>query len=418
MKLVELSIREFENFAYNHPLRSYAQTVNYAKVMGEMGFSYDYIGYKDDIDNIIAASLILTKKLRFNKYAYAPKGFLVDYYNTDLLKEFVKEVVHYYDKKGCAFIKINPEIIIGEINSKRNFAANYNQNVKIIDDLKSMGFKRRREIKPLDFIFPRISPYINLKTFDINSLDDDVKDTLDTGTKSGLVLEEAFNKDINMLFDYIKDNTNMSINFFRNVVNIFQGNTGPNAELLLLKVDYEACLVEMQRAYDRELEHNNECNEKIQSDNSDAMLNEKMQSDRDLISIKASVVQATNNLKKQKYEYIAAALVIKFENRVSIVAAGADNKFISFNPMIYLYYSLTERFKNDYDFLDLNGLANSYSDLSPFYRYNKDKIDLNPDIYEFIGEFDYIIDNNKFKRIQSAGLLSEEFLPSYKINEE
>lgn len=418
MKLVELSIREFENFAYNHPLRSYAQTVNYAKVMGEMGFSYDYIGYKDDIDNIIAASLILTKKLRFNKYAYAPKGFLVDYYNTDLLKEFVKEVVQYYDKKGCAFIKINPEIIIGEINSKRNFTANYNQNVKIIDDLKSMGFKRRREIKPLDFIFPRISPYINLKTFDINSLDDDVKDTLDTGTKSGLVLEEAFNKDINMLFDYIKDNTNMSINFFRNVVNIFQGNTGPNAELLLLKVDYEACLVEMQRAYDRELEHNNECNEKIQSDNSDAMLNEKMQSDRDLISIKASVVQATNNLKKQKYEYIAAALVIKFENRVSIVAAGADNKFISFNPMIYLYYSLTERFKNDYDFLDLNGLANSYSDLSPFYRYNKDKIDLNPDIYEFIGEFDYIIDNNKFKRIQSAGLLSEEFLPSYKINEE
>lgn len=418
MKLVELSIREFENFAYNHPLRSYAQTVNYAKVMGEMGFSYDYIGYKDDIDNIIGASLILTKKLRFNKYAYAPKGFLVDYYNTDLLKEFVKEVVQYYDKKGCAFIKINPEIIIGEINSKRNFAANYNQNVKIIDDLKSMGFKRRREIKPLDFIFPRISPYINLKTFDINSLDDDVKDTLDTGTKSGLVLEEAFNKDINMLFDYIKDNTNMSINFFRNVVNIFQGNTGPNAELLLLKVDYEACLVEMQRAYDRELEHNNECNEKIQSDNSDAMLNEKMQSDRDLISIKASVVQATNNLKKQKYEYIAAALVIKFENRVSIVAAGADNKFISFNPMIYLYYSLTERFKNDYDFLDLNGLANSYSDLSPFYRYNKDKIDLNPDIYEFIGEFDYIIDNNKFKRIQSAGLLSEEFLPSYKINEE
>lgn len=418
MKLVELSIREFENFAYNHPLRSYAQTVNYAKVMGEMGFSYDYIGYKDDIDNIIAASLILTKKLRFNKYAYAPKGFLVDYYNTDLLKEFVKEVVQYYDKKGCAFIKINPEIIIGEINSKRNFAANYNQNVKIIDDLKSMGFKRRREIKPLDFIFPRISPYINLKTFDINSLDDDVKDTLDTGTKSGLVLEEAFNKDINMLFDYIKDNTNMSINFFRNVVNIFQGNTGPNAELLLLKIDYEACLVEMQRAYDRELEHNNECNEKIQSDNSDAMLNEKMQSDRDLISIKASVVQATNNLKKQKYEYIAAALVIKFENRVSIVAAGADNKFISFNPMIYLYYSLTERFKNDYDFLDLNGLANSYSDLSPFYRYNKDKIDLNPDIYEFIGEFDYIIDNNKFKRIQSAGLLSEEFLPSYKINEE
>ncbi|UKI29297.1 MAG: aminoacyltransferase [Clostridium sp.] len=49
-------------FAYNHPLRSYAQTVNYAKLMGEMGFSYDYIGYKDDMDNIVAGSLVLTKK--------------------------------------------------------------------------------------------------------------------------------------------------------------------------------------------------------------------------------------------------------------------------------------------------------------------------------------------------------------------
>ena len=108
MKLVELSIREFENFAYNHPLRSYAQTVNYAKLMGEMGFSYDYIGYKDDMDNIVAGSLVLTKKIKYGRYAYAPKGFLVDYYNASLFKDFFNEVVSYYNKKVCAFIKINP----------------------------------------------------------------------------------------------------------------------------------------------------------------------------------------------------------------------------------------------------------------------------------------------------------------------
>ena len=418
MKLVELSIHEFENFAYNHPLRSYAQTVNYAKLMGEMGFSYDYIGYKDDMDNIVAGSLVLTKKIKYGKYAYAPKGFLVDYYNASLFKDFFNEVVSYYNKKGCAFIKINPEIIIGELNPKRSFAANYNQNVKIIDDLKSLGFKRRREIKPLDFIFPRINPYINLKTYNRDNLSDEVKNILSTSTSSGLILEDASNKDVSLLYDYIKGNTTYNINFYRNMLNIFTGNTGANAELVLLKIDYEACLIQTQRAYEKELEHNNECNEKIQTDNSPAVLEEKMASDRDLILIKQQVVQATNNLKKQKYEYIAAALLMKFENRISIIASGYDSKFISFNPMFYMYEAIIDRYKNDYDFLDLNGLANSFGQSSPYYKYNESKIGMNPDVYEFIGEFDYIIDEGKFRRIQAAGVLSEEFKPSYKLESE
>ena len=418
MKLVELSIREFENFAYNHPLRSYAQTVNYAKLMGEMGFSYDYIGYKDDMDNIVAGSLVLTKKIKYGKYAYAPKGFLVDYYNASLFKDFFNEVVSYYNKKGCAFIKINPEIIIGELNPKRSFAANYNQNVKIIDDLKSLGFKRRREIKPLDFIFPRISPYINLKTYNRDNLSDEVKDILSTSTSSGLILEDASNKDVSLLYYYIKGNTTYNINFYRNMLNIFTGNTGANAELVLLKIDYEACLIQTQRAYEKELEHNNECNEKIQTDNSPAVLEEKMASDRDLILIKQQVVQATNNLKKQKYEYIAAALLMKFENRISIIASGYDSKFISFNPMFYMYEAIIDRYKNDYDFLDLNGLANSFSQSSPYYKYNESKIGMNPDVYGFIGEFDFIINEGKFRRIQAAGLLSEEFKPSYRLESE
>lgn len=112
MKLVELSIREFENFAYNHPLRSYAQTVNYAKLMGEMGFSYDYIGYKDDMDNIVAGSLVLTKKIKYGKYAYAPKGFLVDYYNASLFKDFFNEVVSYYNKKDVPLLKLIQKLLL------------------------------------------------------------------------------------------------------------------------------------------------------------------------------------------------------------------------------------------------------------------------------------------------------------------
>ena len=68
----------------------------------------------------------------------------------------------------------------------------------------------------MDFIFPRISPYINLKTYNRDNLSDEVKNILSTSTSSGLILEDASNKDVSLLYDYIKGNTTYNINFYRN----------------------------------------------------------------------------------------------------------------------------------------------------------------------------------------------------------
>ena len=91
MKLKELSIFEFDEYSANHPLGSYHQTSNYALFASEEGYDYDLIGMVDDNDTIVAASLIIYKKINFfNRYGYAPKGFLLDYYNPSIIKEFTK----------------------------------------------------------------------------------------------------------------------------------------------------------------------------------------------------------------------------------------------------------------------------------------------------------------------------------------
>ena len=89
-------------------------------------------------------------------------------------------------------------------------------NVKIIDVLKEIGFKRRREIVPLDFIYPRISPYINLKTFDVNNLSDSCLEKINAASKNGLSIEEATNKDVNIFYEFVKDDIKESASFFRN----------------------------------------------------------------------------------------------------------------------------------------------------------------------------------------------------------
>ena len=63
MRIVELKIDEFDEYSLNHELGNYCQSSLYAKVMGELGFNYDYIAMIDDTKDIVAASLILYKKL-------------------------------------------------------------------------------------------------------------------------------------------------------------------------------------------------------------------------------------------------------------------------------------------------------------------------------------------------------------------
>ena len=118
MRIRNLNIHEFETFVSKNDLGNYYQTYEYACLMKENGYDYEFIGLVNEYDTVLGASLILIKKLtKHLKYGYAPKGFVLDYFNKELVKEFTNRVISYYQKK-LTFIKINPEISISEINAK------------------------------------------------------------------------------------------------------------------------------------------------------------------------------------------------------------------------------------------------------------------------------------------------------------
>lgn len=410
MKIVNLSINDFNTFANNHTLRNYYQTSEYAKVMENKGYTYDYIGYMDNSNNLVAASLILKKKIgTFAKYVYAPKGVLIDYYNDELLKMFFKDLSSFYKLKGYSFLKINPEIIIGEIDPNNNFNVNYNQNVSIIDTLKNLGFKRRREIFPLDFLYPRISAFINLKEFNAS---EKLNELMEISNQNGLSIESSDSKDIDILYDIAKNRTNEDINYYKNILNFFDKG---ESELLLVKIDFEKCLINARNRYEEELNNNNYYNELIQTDATEENIIKKMQSDKDLLKYKDEVVIATEGLKLNRIKYIGGAIIVKYQNRVSIALEAFENE--SFFAEYYLYNYLIETFKDSYEFLDLFGLASNFDFDSKYAIINKPKLDFNPTIYEFIGEFDKVLNEVLFKKIQSKSLLSKEFLPSHKFNE-
>ena len=160
MNIRPLTVDEFNEFCQTHPLRNYYQTLNYAKLQAEQGYDYELIGYCEN-STILAASLILTKKIKNSYYGYAPRGFLIDYTNYYFLKNFTNQLVDYYKKRGFAFLKINPEVAIGKLNPKtKNIEYNNNIKFNVSKTSDNLAFKTKFD----SFIIIKIHSFLVLPT--------------------------------------------------------------------------------------------------------------------------------------------------------------------------------------------------------------------------------------------------------------
>ena len=93
MKLVNLTKTEFKKYADNHGQITFHQTEEWANLKKVNGWKAYYIGLKEG-KKIKAAALILAKELPIikKKMFYSPRGFLIDYNDFELLKEFTNEL--------------------------------------------------------------------------------------------------------------------------------------------------------------------------------------------------------------------------------------------------------------------------------------------------------------------------------------
>lgn len=409
MQIKEINEIEFDNFASSHVLKNYYQTSYYGNLMKKFGYTPIYIGVFDN-DSIVGAALILSKYIAINiKYGYSPRGFLIDYQNTYYLEEFTKLVKKYFFKKGFAFIKINPEITLAEVISETNSKNINNNSVKIINELERLNYKKLKNNIYFESLLPKYNPIINLKRFDINNLNKNIKQKIHNKDKKGISLIRGDEYNLNEFYEFVKNKKDNSIEYYKNYYKIF--NEAKMADLWLLQIDYHEYLKLTQEEYTNLLEKNERINKEfIENTKNKQLLRAKMESDRKLTSLNQEITDINtyiqNGVNKQ---IIASALTIKFKNRVNIVISGFD-KNIKLNPNHILYIKLIEHYKNEnYSYLDLNGITGDFTPSNPYRGLNEFKLNFNPNIYEYIGEFDLIINQTLYSLLWTTKILHNEF---------
>ena len=331
MKIKEIDEYLFSEFAKKHILKNFFQTKEYGKLMTYSQYNPIFIGGYIN-DDLVAASLILSKSIAPSiKYGYAPRGFLINYYDTSLLKEFTKKVKDYFFTKGYAFIKINPEVAFATVDLENRKKIVNTKSKELIDILKSSGYDKLKDNLYFESLLHKWTPVINLSTYNLNELDKDVKDEIKEIDEKGITLISGNENDIEKFYSFVENKNKKTIDYYKKLYEIFK--KSDMVDLILLELDYDRYIKYLQRRYIKEQEINDEINTRFRNNsNNDDIYNDKMKSDKILNDISSDI--ALSNQKMQESftkEVYGSALVIKYEGRVSIVISGQKNDFKMLN---------------------------------------------------------------------------------------
>lgn len=406
MYIKELTVPEFNNFAKNSEYDNYHQTLSYALLKSENGYEYEIIGFCDD-EKIYAAAIVLVKILDGYLYAYIPEGFFINYHDDQLLKMFTDALYKYYKKEDIVFIRINPPIKICEIDSKTHNKKYISDNYEIINKLKKCGYIKLEDSIYFESILPKYNAIIDLDNYSFDNLSKNVKNKIRRGIRRGLTFEIGNANNINQLYSFIKKKINRNEFYYNDYYNIFKRED--NIDYFLISIDYEKFITNSQISYNNEQKKNELLNIKVVNNPNYKNINSKMNSDKTLNTYKEDIALASKYLNSSDKVYIAGALVIKHGNTATILINGYDKKYYPFSPNYYLFYEILHYYHNKFKFIDLNGITGDFSRSNKYHGLNQFKLGFKPNIYEYIGEFDLIINSRAYNHLVKKGYLKKEF---------
>ena len=391
MKVREINKTEFDFFVQKYNVHSLYQTVEYANTMAHQGFGIVYIGLVDENNNILAASLFLIQKMSGFKYAYAPRGFLIDYSNQNLLATFVKGVKKYLGKNDVIALKINPLIIKSIYDHKNKVIATNNYYDTIFEDLKKLGFYHLGYNNYFEAFKPRFEAIIDINMpyyMLFKNLKKEFKTKIRGADKRGLKIYRGTIDDLPYLSMQTEKKYPRDLKYFQDLYLNF--NNKGNIDFYYAKLDTNTYLQSTKAELAKQEQIINLINSKMNS--STKIINRKMNADKTLASYKRHLVTATDLLKNKPEGVVtAAALVIKNRDEIYLIMDGYNKDYKFLNSKHLLLWKLIEKYsKEGFTKFNLGGMSNYALTNNKFANLNEFKLGFNAKAYEYIGDLEII----------------------------
>ena len=397
MKFVELKEDEFQKFADSHEQESFFQTKEIAHLRESYGSKIYYLGVKEG-KKIIAAAMFTVTKTFANKYTfYAPRGFLLDYHNKELLKFYTKSLKDYCKRKNGLMLKIDPNVIYRVRSIEGNIIPENYTDDETINNLKDLGYKH----------FGFNTDIVNTQSrwnfrVELNKDYDELKKNFSKSTRKNI--ESTYRKGVQVRKGTIDDLESMeeiliktaerknfnyrSLEYYTRMYNFL----GDKMQIYIAYLDPKVYLSSSMELLKSEEENNKDIIRKMEHDNvGNKLINQKATSDKLLDKYRSEVEEA----KKFKKEYpkgkdIGVLISLKSGLEYLTLYSGILVEYKKFTPKYAMYNEhILDAYKYKIPYVNFYGISGIFDPKDENYGMYEFKRGFGGNVIELIGEFTY-----------------------------
>lgn len=392
MQIREINKNELDNFLTTIPHSLY-QTEEYAKTMEKQGFNIKILGL-DENGNIIGSTILLISKKMGFTYAFAPRGFVIDYNNFELVNKFTTEIKKYCKKNGIVAIKLNPRII-REINGNTN-----NNYKEICANLSKLKYSHMGYNDFFESFKPRFEAIIEIKAKEamFNNIKKEYRTKIRSAIDNGVEIHKGTYNDLEYLYLQTEKKYPRDLLYFRYLYYFFSQNK--KIDLFYAKLDCKKLLNKFRILYVKQEKICSEIDKAIKLNHSNKLTALKIEADNLLGKYHNQLSNATKMVQKNPEGIIiASALFIKESNEVYMIMDGFDKKYKRYNAKHLLIWEVLNYYK-DYKYLNLGGMTSLKED--KYKGLNNFKMNFGSSCYEYVGDLELVCIPSKYFLLKNA----------------
>ena len=412
MKLVTLSKEEFKKFADKHPQITFHQTEEWANLKKVNGWDAHYVGLKDD-KKIKAGALLLSKTLPIikKKMFYSPRGFLIDYNDKELLKEFTEELKKYAKQNKAIFIKIDPYVEYQERDNDGNIVEDGYNNKEAVENLKSLGYKFFGFNLMQDTLQPRWMHVIEINGRNEEEVQKDMesktRQILRKNEKSCIKTHEITRDEL-PVFKSIMEHTGDRRDFIDRPLSYYEAmwdNLYDSGilKILIADIDFDEYLENTKK----ELEETEKALKTriYKHDNNILQMNEKKyessnKQDKDSIERLNKQIDKINDYIKEygHKKTLGTILFLIYGNEVLSLFGGTDDSLMQFQSAYTVHYAgIKYAIDNGYKRYNFYGITGDFRKENPLFGLYLFKKSFGGHVVELIGEYDLVVSKFWYK---------------------
>jgi len=363
--LTKFDFKDYDEFVLNHPFGSILQSSYWAKVKQDDWYPH-FLLFKDN-GEVVSASLLLERKTgKFTSLFYCPRGFVLDYNNEDLLKEVITLSKKYVKENKGFLLRFDPEIPLHIFDASKDLIKDNQSYFDLLSKYAhSTGLSKEMDSSTQ----PRFQMVVDLRN-DVDLLSK-VKSKKRRLVKESYLQARGFEIIEDTSLEGVKEFARLSRltelrqgvalrnqHYFENMYETFK--ESGYIKLFFAKLDIDQLI-----AYNQTLENSTE---------------------------------EIERLTKYKEEhgntvYTNGIICIYGTPMVQMFYGASDESFSKYKPGYALHFhGIKHAQENKYDYFNLGGVQGTLDD--GLYRF---KSEFEPDIYEYVGDFDIIINQALYK---------------------